>query len=70
MSKRATERQQAILETVERLAVTHGRPVSPQEVADATEIPLTTVRYHAKLLAGAGKIRRHFGGRALEVVKA
>lgn len=70
MSKRSEERQQAILETVERLALTHGRPVSPQEVAEATQIAKTTVDYHVRLLAEAGRLRRHFGGRGLEVVKS
>lgn len=69
MSKRSEERQKAILETVERLARDSGLPATPQQVAEATQIPKTTVDYHVRLLAEAGRLRRHFGGRGLEVVK-
>jgi len=69
MSKQSEERQKAILETVERLALELGLPATPQQVADATRIPKTTVDYHVRLLAEAGRLRRHFGGRGLEIVK-
>lgn len=67
MSKHSEERQKAILESVERLVGIFGRPVTPKEVATDTNIPVTTVRYHALHLAAAGKLVRHFGGRGLGV---
>lgn len=68
MPRKSDERQRAILAAVEQLVGESGRPPTPGEIAAATGIPLTSVRYHAASLVQSGRLRRVYGGRGLELV--
>lgn len=59
-----------VLEAVERLHIEQAKPPSPVAVALRLDIPPKTLQYHVRILEADGRVKRLYGGRALEVVKA
>lgn len=58
-----------IVAAVERLTRELGRFPTPPEVEAALRMKHSTLHRHVTILETAGKLRRVYGGRGLEVVK-
>lgn len=62
------DNRELIVQAVERLHREFSEWPTPGAVATATKMPRKTLQYHVRILEQAGRVRRLYGGRALEVL--